>query len=163
MKIVRDEINKIKYLDKRYDKLADSDNTEKKNKLGDKISKLRNTVVEEFDRRKDKFADKESSFLDEDNELENVDETEDSKKAEDTNKWDKKSQKLDDRLAELDALLDPSLIHAVGDGPTQPNVDESDNTRHGHGKGKSTESHHKDKAERQADREERRANRKGDA
>ncbi len=143
MKIVFDEINKIKKLDKKYDKLTGSDNTEKKAKLGDKITSLRSTVVEEFNRRKDKYSDHETSFLDD-----HEDESGEG------SKWDAKSQKLDDRLADLDALLDPSLITADDSEEAEPT-----NERHGgRGKGGNTDRSER-KAEREAKREERKANR----
>lgn len=154
MKIVFDEFNKIKQLDKKYDKLTGSDNTEKKTKLGDKITSLRNTIVTEFDDRKARWDEDYNSHLD--NEVNDKDTNR-------ANKLDERKGHLDQRLADLDALLDPSLIHVIGDGPTQPNTDEANSTSKGYGKGKSTESHHKDKAERQADREERKANRKSEA
>lgn len=103
MKIIRDDISKLKRLDKQYDKLAESggsDSNAKKDKIGQRITDLRSTIMSEFDRRKTGINEQRESFLD------NHEDAEDSKKI---TKWDDRLEHINSRMADVDEGLDPAL------------------------------------------------------
>ncbi len=121
MKIISDDISQLTKLDKKYDKLTAAADAEDKGKIGDKITKLRNTIIDELDRREQKIMKRKNNYLDD------HDDASDSKKVA---RWTARLERIDARKQGVDGIIDSSLIK-----PDDPNAD-THKVKHKHHKHK---------------------------
>ncbi len=115
MKVISDDIHRLKRLDHKYDKLVDPADAEKKQRIGDKITKVRDAIVTELDKQKERIDKHKANYLDENG---------DGKSSDKVMLWDKYLAQIDEKIKEIDSIVDPSLI--AKDGEKQA----SDETNH---------------------------------